>query len=105
MVMPAWGEIWWGEVPEEKPRPYLVLTRDVAIPVLSWILAAPVTSRVRGIPTEVVLGSRDGLPIDCVASIDNMVSLRRTHLVRRVGAIDRSRRRDVCEALAAATDC
>jgi mRNA interferase MazF len=105
VVTPAWGEIWWGETPDEKPRPYLVLTRDVAIPVLSWILAAPVTSRVRGIPTEVALGPGDGLPIDCAASMDNVASVRKAHLIRRMGALDRSRRRDVCEALAAATDC
>jgi mRNA interferase MazF len=103
--MPAWGEIWWGETPEEKPRPYLLLTRDAAIPVLSWILAAPISSTVRGIPTEVSLGAAEGLPIECAASMDNVGTVRKSYLVRRMGALDRSRRRDVCEALAASVDC
>lgn len=47
------GEIWWGEAPDEKGRPYLVLTRDEAIPVLRAVLTAPVTRTVRGIATEV----------------------------------------------------
>jgi mRNA interferase MazF len=105
VVTPAWGDIWWGEAPHEKPRPYLVLTRDVAIPVLSWLLAAPVTSRARGIPTEVPMGAREGLPVDCAASLDNLATIRKAYLVRRIGSLDLSRRRDVCEAMAAAIDC
>src|SRR3954468_9073021 len=53
---PRRGDIWWGEAPDQKGRPYLVLTRDEAIPVLRTVLAAPVTRTVRGIPTEVSLG-------------------------------------------------
>ena len=104
-MSPMWGDIWWGEPPNEKPRPYLLLTRDRAIPVLSRVMAAPVSSTVRRIPTEVPLGAAEGLPIDCAASMDNIFALRKVYLIRRMGAIDRSRRRDVCEALAAATDC
>jgi mRNA interferase MazF len=62
-MRPARGEVWWGEATDEKGRPYLVLTRDEAIPVLRAILVAPVTRTVRGIPTEVPLGSEEGLPL------------------------------------------
>ena len=105
MVAPAWGEIWWGEMPDGGPRPYLVLTRDAAIPVLTRVLVAPVTRSVRSIPTELPLGAREGLPVDCVATLDNVTVLSKGYLVRRMGAIDRARRREVCAALAAAADC
>lgn len=105
MVGPLRGEIWWGERPNRKARPYLVLTRDRAIPVLVRVLAAPVSSTVRGIPTEVPLGRAEGLPIECAASMDNVATIRKAHLVRQMGKLDRSRWTDVCEALAAAIDC
>ena len=105
MVTPKWGEIWWGERPDRKPRPYLVLSRDRAIPVLVRVMAAPVSSTVRGIPTEVPLGPDEGLPIACAASLDNVTTIRKAFLTRRLGTIDRVRRREVCDALAAATDC
>ena len=47
------GEVWWAEHPDAGRRPYLVLTRQAAIPVLNRVLAVPATRTVRGIPTEV----------------------------------------------------
>jgi mRNA interferase MazF len=102
---PARGEVWWGEVPNVKPRPYLVLTRSEAIPVLQRILVAPITRNTRGIPTEVPLGAPEGLPADCVASLDNVMTLAKALLVRRLGALGPERRDEPCEALRAATDC
>lgn len=105
VATPARGEVWWGEAPNAKPRPYLVLTRDEAIPVLRRILVAPITRTVRGIPTEVPLGPPEGLPSECVASFDNVVTLSTSMLVRRMGALSPDRCSDPCEALRAATDC
>lgn len=105
MSDPARGEIWWGESPEAKGRPYLVLTRDEAIPVLRSILVAPVTRRIRGIPTEVALGPEDGLPADGVASLHNVLAFPKAMLVRRMGALPPERRSEPCDALRAATDC
>lgn len=105
VAAPMRGEVWWGEVLDSKPRPYLVLTRDEAIPVLRRILVAPVTRSVRGLPTEVPLGAPEGLPAECVASLDNVVTLSKARLVRRLGALSPDRRREPCEALRAATDC
>jgi mRNA interferase MazF len=102
---PARGDIWWGETPDAKGRPYLILTRDEAIPVLRTILVAPVTRTVRGIPTEVPVGAEEGLPAEGVAAMDNVLAFPKTMLVRRLGALAPSRRRDPCEALRAATDC
>ena len=58
-LTPVRGEIWWAES-DDMRRPVMVVTRDAAIPVLGAILVAPVTRTVRGIPTEIPLGSRRG---------------------------------------------
>jgi mRNA interferase MazF len=103
---PTQGEIWWGESSREKGRPFLVWTRNEAIPVLRAILVAPVTRTVRGIPTEVVLGRRDGLDVDCVATIDNTLAFPKAMLVRRMGALSPGRfDLDVCASIRAALAC
>lgn len=105
MSQPARGEVWWGEAPDERGRPYLVLTRDEAIPVLRTILVSPVTRTIRGIPSEVPLGAEEGLPIECVATMDALLTFPRSMLVRRMGALSVAKRQEMCAALAAAVDC
>ena len=102
---PARGDVWWGEVPDARPRPYLVLTRNEAIPVLRRIVVAPVTRTIRGIPSEVPLGDREGLPTESVASFDNIMTVPKVMLVRRLGALGSERLDEACTAMQAATDC
>lgn len=104
MNVPAQGEVWWAET-EDKRRPVMVVTRSEAVPVLSSIVVAPVTSTVRGIPTELRLGRAEGLREPCAASFDNLRPLPRALLVERVGRISADRRRELCRALAALADC
>jgi mRNA interferase MazF len=104
VVTIAQGEVWWAEA-EDKRRPVLVVTRSEAIPVLTWIVAAPVTRTVRAIPTEVPLGPDEGLPQHCAATLDNLQPIRRTFLTERVGALDALRRQELCAALRALADC
>lgn len=103
MVTPVQGDIWWAET-EDKRRPVLVVTRTEAIGVLRWIMVAPVTRTIRGIPTEVPVDVDDGLPAAGVASFDNLQPIRKTFLTERVGSIS-TRRVDICNALAALADC
>jgi len=103
VVVPAQGDVWWAEA-EDKRRPVLVVTRTEAIPVLTWILVAPVTRTIRDIPTEVRLDTDDGMPAPCVASFDNLQPIRRTFLTEFVGSISH-RRSDMCRALSALADC
>jgi len=103
-VTPRQGEIWWAEA-EDKRRPVLVVTRSEAVPVLTWILVAPVTRTVRGIPTEVQLSAAHGLSVDCAASFDNLQPLRRTVLNKRVGELGVEDADEICRALKALTDC
>lgn len=104
MVMPRQGELWWAEA-RDKRRPVLVVTRSAAIPALTTILVAPVTRRVRGIPTEVALDERDGLREPCAASFDNLQPVRRAALTTRVADATPERRAALCAALVALTDC
>lgn len=104
MVTPRQGEIWWAEA-ADKRRPVLVVTRSDAIPVLTWIVVAPVTRTVRHIPTEVHLGAPHGLSVECAASFDNLQPIRRTFLTERAGQLGIEETDEICRSLGALADC
>ncbi len=97
--------MWWHEAPGEKRRPYLILTRDEGIAVLNQVLAVPATRNIRSIPTEVRLGQADGMPAECVLTLDNLRALRTAHLTERITTLDERIVGEVCEALAFAVNC
>lgn len=99
------GEVWWYEDPRAGRRPFLVLTRDEAIPVLNQVLAAPATRTVRGIPTEVALDRSDGMPTECALALDNVASVRVSLLTTRITRLREGKMREICEALERATSC
>lgn len=99
------GEVWWGEVEDAGRRPFLVMTRSAAIPVLNSVLAAPVTRTIRNIPTELLLGPDDGMPTDCAASFDNLRVVPKSHLVGLVCRLDPARMVAACRAIRSAVDC
>jgi mRNA interferase MazF len=101
----ARGELWWGESPDEKGRPYLVVSRDAANAVMSRVLVAPITSRIRSIPSELPVGPDDGLPIDSVASFDNLQPFPIAMLTRRLGKLGEARLSLICRVAAATLDC
>ena len=103
--MVARGEVWWYEDPRAGRRPYLVLTRDAAIPVLNQVLAAPATRTIRGIPTEVVLDETDGMPAECALTLDNVTVIRPALCTDRITRLGPTRMREVCDALRIATGC
>jgi mRNA interferase MazF len=102
---PDRGEVWWGEIAEVGRRPFLVITRSAAIPVLHSVLAAPISRTVRGIPTELPLGLDDGLPVECAASFDNLRIVPKANLVERLCVLDFTRMAEACAALRLAVDC
>jgi len=102
---PRRGEVWWGEIEELGRRPFLVMTRSAAIPVLNGVLAAPVTRTVRSIPTELSLGPDDGMPAECAASFDNLRVVPKAYLVGRICALGSARLAEACAALHLAVDC
>jgi mRNA interferase MazF len=101
----ARGEIWWGEAPDEKGRPYLVVSRDSANLAMARVLVAPVTTRVRAVPSELPLGAAEGLPRPSAASFDNLQSFPQAMLTRRLGALPGGRRHELCAVAAATLDC
>ena len=103
--MVARGEVWWSEDPDLGRRPVLVLARDSALPVLRRPLVAPLTTRIRSIPTEVALDQDDGLPQPCVVSIDNVQPVSIALLTERISRLGSDRMAAVCEALRFAVDC
>ena len=102
---PRRGEIWWGEIEGVGRRPFLVMTRTAAIPVLHSVLAAPITRTVRDIPSELRLGPDDGMPTECAASFDNLRVVAKAYLVERQCALEPLRLAEACDAIRAAVDC
>ena len=82
-----------------------MVTRSVAIPVLSTIVIAPITRTVRTVPTEIVLGPEQGLSEVCVASFDNVQPIRKTLLTSRIGELSSCQVDEICRALSALADC
>lgn len=103
-MTPRQGELWWAER-RDKRRPVLVVTRSDVIPELRTIVVAPVTSRVRGLPTEIAFDEDDGLRETCAASFDNLWLVPTRSLTRRIGDAGHSRRTQICKALSALADC
>ena len=99
------GEVWWAESPNNKRRPYLIITRQAAIPVLKTVIAVPATRRVRGIPTEVALDESDGMPEPCALSFDNVGAIPKAWMVERICRLGPERLHEVCRVLSIATGC
>ena len=102
---PRRGDVWFADVPGDKRRPVLVMTRDPMGKLLHSVICAPITSTVRGLSTEVPLGAEAGLVQGSVANFDNLLLLERTRLVRRLGHATPDAMLDACRALANATGC
>ncbi|MBV8528130.1 MAG: type II toxin-antitoxin system PemK/MazF family toxin [Candidatus Dormibacteraeota bacterium] len=58
-----------------------------------------------GMSTEVVLGPNDGLRVQSVATVDNVQSVSRDQLIRRVGRTTVTSMAAICQAVAIATGC
>lgn len=65
----------------------MIVTRNVAIPLLRNVCVVDVTSTVRGLPTEVPLGQAQGLASDCAANCDTISTVPKGALGRRRGML------------------
>lgn len=81
------GDIFDADIPDLGVRPVLVVTRQVAIPVLSTVTVAMITSTVRGIASEVPLNSEHGLEHASAANCDNLLTLTKPRLGKRRGTL------------------
>ena len=83
----------------------LVLTRSSALAYLSRVTVAPITSTIRGVPSEVALGPEDGMKQPCAVNLHNVMTVSQANLGRRVAELSPPRMRQVCSALAFALGC
>lgn len=91
--------------PPDKQRPVLVLTRDSAISHLATVTVAPITSTIRGVPSEVILDIDDGMKNRCAVNLHNAVTVAQARLGRRVANLSADRMRQVCLALSFSLGC
>lgn len=91
--------------PPDKSRPVLVLTRGSALLYLARVTVAPITSTIRGVPSEVALGVEDGMRQPCAVNLHNLVTVAPARLGPRLARLDSERMRRVCAALAFSLEC
>lgn len=100
------GEIWlFTFKPPDKRRPVLVLTRQEVIGFLSTVMVAPITSAIRGAPSEVLIGMDEGLKGPSAINLDHVQTVEQAQLSHYVGSLNREKMTAVCKALAIATGC
>ena len=79
------GEVWWAELPTPiGRRPALLLSRDAAYSVRTSVTVAIITRTIRNIPVEVLLGQEDGMPIECVINLDDILTVPKSRLTQRI---------------------
>jgi mRNA interferase MazF len=89
----------------DKKRPVLVLTRNSAVRYLATVTVAPITSTIRGVPSEVVLGEEDGMKSPCAVNLHNAITVSQQRLGQRLAQLNSSRMNEVCSALRFSLGC
>jgi mRNA interferase MazF len=98
------GEIWFAAT-AGGDRPVLVLTRDPVADRIGSVVVAALTRTRRGLVSELSLTRADGVPTDSVVNFDNIHTIPRETLRRRVTALSPGRMADACRTLQAAMGC
>ena len=105
-MAPRRGEIWRCQFNQpNKRRPVVVLTRDEALPFMRTAMVAEVTSTIRGLSSEVIVGPDEGLKTTSAINLDNVQTVDQRRLRGYVGALPPAKMREVCRALGVATGC
>jgi mRNA interferase MazF len=96
-------DLWWADLPEPAGRrPVLLLSRDAAYGYLNKFTAVEITTSARHIVQEVVLGKEEGLPKICAANFDNIRTIGRSVLSKRIGRLGMARQVEAKRALGCA---
>ena len=100
MAEVARGEIWMFAFPKpDKKRPVLILTRQDMIGRLHTVTVAPITSTIRGVPSEVLVGTESGLKRPSAISLHHVATIPRAGLRSFVGLVPRQTMSRVQDAL------
>jgi mRNA interferase MazF len=94
------GDVYWVEFPEPvRRRPAVLVSRDEAYSVRTRLVVVPLTRTVRGIPTEVRVGPADGLSKAGVANADEVVTVPKAMLGKRIATLTGERMVELDDAL------
>jgi mRNA interferase MazF len=88
----------------DKSRPALVLTRELVRPHLNTVTIAPITTTIRGLSTEVLCGSANGLEDRCVVACDHITTIPANALGQQLGRLLDEQEMDLTRAIHAAFD-
>jgi mRNA interferase MazF len=100
------GEVWrYRFSAPDKQRPVVILTRQEVIGLLHTVMVAPVTSTIRGAPSEVVIGLKEGLKHESAVNLDHVQTVERARLTGYVGQVGMEKMREICRALSIAAGC
>ena len=98
------GEVWFAATPGGD-RPVLVLTRDPVAGRIGSVVVAALTRTRRGLVSELELTRADGVPTESVVNFDNIHTVPRETLRRKVTALPAARMAEACRTLQAAMGC
>ena len=99
------GEVWWANLPSPTGRrPVLLLSRNKAYAVRAAVTVAQITRTVRGIPVEVPLDQKDGMPVKCVVNLDTLMTIPKSLLEKPLTSLSAAKMQLVKEALQFALD-
>lgn len=94
------GEVRWYEFrPPDKKRPVLILTRTSALAYLNEVTIAPLTTTIRDIPSEVVVGKADGLPADSAINLDHVQTVAKSKLGKLITTLSTERMEQARKAM------
>ena len=94
------GEVrWYRFAAPDKRRPVLILTRNSIVSSLGEVTVAPITTSIRGIPSEVALSVDDGLPRDCAVNCDHIQTIPKQRLGAAVATLPPEKMSNVAAAL------
>jgi mRNA interferase MazF len=100
------GEIWLlRRARPDKRRPVLVLSRPSLIRLLHTVTVAAITSTLRGAPTEVEIGTPEGLKATSCVNLCNLFTVHQEELMIFVGTVAPDKMTQVCRALLIACAC
>jgi mRNA interferase MazF len=88
----------------DKARPVLILTRELVRPHLSALTVAPITTTIRGLSSEVPVGSANGLDGPSVVSCDNITTIPKTAIGAQIGVLLDDQEQVLSQAIGAAFD-
>jgi mRNA interferase MazF len=94
------GEVrWYKFTHPDKKRPVLILTRNSILEYLGEVTVAPLTTTIRNIPSEVVVGRNEGLERDCAVNCDHIQTVSKSKLGGIIATLTTTKLNEVRQAI------